>query len=91
MSDFPVNEDSSITVTLEAINADSADNVTFRWSAASGNSNQSGSLGYLRSTNVSIQLKIVNTGASGNPTIYTTNPTSQLIQLSMAKGGGSLL
>ena len=72
-------------------NADSADNVTFRWSAASGNSNQSGSLGYLRSTNVSIQLKIVNTGASGNPTIYTTNPTSQLIQLSMAKGGGSLL
>ena len=65
--------------------SDSATAAGFKWSASSGSSNQ-GSLGYLRS----IQLKVVNGGMAGNPTIYTTNPTSQLIQLSMSKGGGDL-
>ena len=70
-------------------NDNSSTAVGFKWSASSGSSNQ-GSLGYLRSTGVSIQLKVVNGGMAGNPTIYTTNPTSQLIQLSMSKGGGDL-
>ncbi len=69
--------------------SDSATAVGFKWSASSGSSNQ-GSLGYLRSTGVSIQLKVVNGNVGSNPTIYTTNPTSQLIQLSMSKGGGDL-
>jgi hypothetical protein len=72
-------------------NSDSATAVGFKWSANSGNSNQSGSLGYLQSSNVSIQLKVVNGNDSGNPTIYTTNPTNQMIRLSMAKGSGALL
>ena len=38
LSDFPVNEDSSITVTLEAINADSADNDVITFSSISDTS-----------------------------------------------------
>ena len=71
-------------------NGDSATQVRFKWSADSGNSNQQNSYAEIRSTGVSIQLKIVNGGATGNPTIYTTNPTSQLIRLSMSKGSGDI-
>ena len=42
----------------------------------------------VRSSQVSIQLRVYKTGET---TLYTTNPTSKLINMSAAKGGGAPL
>ena len=61
--------------------------VQFGWSANTNNSNQN-PYAEVRSSQVSIQLRVYKTGET---TLYTTNPTSKLINMSAAKGGGAPL
>ena len=68
-------------------NGTTATYVQFGWSVNSNGSNQN-PYGSITSSQVSIQLRVYKTGET---TLYTTNPTSKLINMSAAKGSGAPL